>query len=195
MKGHKKLIVIILIGTVLCLGYGIFHIYYDRQVSPKTMEKKSKEKTTSSKAKNEPITSDEPDNYSIDKLQNQLQTFVQLYYNPAYAKHSPKNIEDYVTPRLLNTIQSNRKEKDKGETYEDPDYAIHLSELTFYVPLEKITETTDTLRVLTSFESSIRSNGSPEVNRPILVELTAIYTDCWRVDHVEDKSQLTDGGN
>ncbi|WP_341485440.1 hypothetical protein [Listeria seeligeri] len=130
-------------------------------------------------------------NHNTTTLEKQLKEFVPLFYSATYAENSENEIDDYVTVAFLNEISKN---EDNHEKYEDKDYSIRISGLSFYVPINTNIAEENTVKVLTSFSTSIRSSGSPEIDRPILVEITMEYSDTWRVSHVEDKSSLSQGG-
>lgn len=133
-----------------------------------------------------PITEDV--NHNASALEKQIREFVPLFYNAQYADNSEKEIADYVTTDFLNSIQ---EEENSHGVYEDKDFHIYISGVTLYVPIDSDVSNDNTIKVLTAFNTSIRSSGSPEINRPILVELTMVYNDTWRVNSVKDKSSLS----
>lgn len=189
MSKNKVLIVLGIIILLTFIGVGLrFMLQPTEEISkakPTTTQETKERKTN--KIPQETVESD----HNAATMETQLKHFIPLFYNASYANSNDDQIENYVT---IDFLSETKKHEDNHLEYEDKDYAIRISGLSFFVPLTTQIESENKVKVLTSFNTSIRSSGSPEVNRPILVEITMVYSDTWRVNHIEDKSSLSQGG-
>ncbi|EGY4491812.1 hypothetical protein JSY98_002865 [Listeria monocytogenes] len=189
MKNKK---VLIILGILIALSIVVFGIRVLLQPTEEVMtEKRPVERETKSVEENKSPQNSTNDNQNATMLDKQLTSFIPLFYNANYAKSSKDKIEDYVTVDFLNEMKQN---EDNHVEYEDKDYAVRISGLSFYIPIKTQIENETSVKVLTSFDTSIRSSGAPEVERSILVEITMVYSDTWRVSRIEDKSSLSQRG-
>ncbi|MCD2208587.1 hypothetical protein [Listeria booriae] len=191
---QKKILLglLILISVTGIIGFLMFAFSHEEDSTKEDTKGQETEVKKEPSAKEEPLDPVKVDNHNIATLNAQLREFVPLFYNAPYAKNSDKKIEDYMTSSFYGSTQS---KKDGHEGYEDQDYAIQLSGISFYIPLMTDVSKETTVNVLTSFQTSIRSSGNPEVNRTMLVDLTVEYSDTWRVSKVTDRSEMMMGGN
>ncbi|ECB9830345.1 hypothetical protein HB837_14705 [Listeria innocua] len=189
MNRNKLLFILGILIALSIVGICVFYLLPSSEEVDKEKPSVTREKQIVETTKSPQDTTE--NNHNVTTLEKQLTSFIPLFYNASYAKNSLDKIDDYVTTDFLNEINKN---KDNHVEYEDKDYAIRISGLSFYVPMKTKIEDETSVKVLTSFATSIRSSGAPEVERSILVEITMTYSDTWRVSHIEDKSSLSQGG-
>ncbi|EKZ0315129.1 hypothetical protein AB4033_003029 [Listeria monocytogenes] len=189
MNRNKLLLILGILIALSIVGATVFYLLQSSEEASKEKASVPQEKQTVEPTKSSQDRTDS--NHNATMLEKQLTTFIPLFYNASYAENSEDKIEDYVTVDFYNEMQQN---KDNHAEYEDKDYSIRISGLSFYIPIKTQIENETNVKVLTSFATSIRSSGAPEVDRSILVEITMTYSDTWRVSHIEDKSSLSQGG-
>ncbi|EAD9617472.1 hypothetical protein LSA88_002821 [Listeria monocytogenes] len=189
MNRNKLLWILVILIALSIVGACVFYWFQPTEEVREEKPSVTREIDTVAPTKSPQKTTES--NHNATMLEKQLTTFIPLFYNASYAENSEDKVEDYVTVDFYNEMQQN---KDNHVEYEDKDYSIRISGLSFYIPIKTQIENETSVKVLTSFATSIRSSGAPEVDRSILVELTMTYSDTWRVSHIEDKSSLSQGG-
>lgn len=184
---NKKRKIVIVVLIIICI-LTVMAMGVSKWLNTKKTTPESEKRTTIYHAKQDSSSATPKESKrNVAELESQLKRFVPLYYNQDLSKDQGDKLNDYITAVMRNRIHKNQE---KHESYEDNSSSLTLSGLSFFIPLEEDVTNQSTVRVLTAFQSTIKSDHAPEIRRNILVELTVKFTDTWRVDQVTDKSEL-----